>query len=65
MEQDVTARLERGRAALEDVFDEQAVAARKKLARLKTALRKLSGQFARVKATQETTEEAYQVDVSW
>lgn len=65
LEQQATIRLERGKVKLEDVFDEQAVAASKKFARLKTELRRLSQEYTRIDSVKETTSEPYQVDTSW
>ena len=64
LEQDAVARLERGKAKLEDVFDEQSVQARKGFATLKTELKKLSYDYLEVASVRETSTESYRVDTS-
>lgn len=65
LERQATDRLERGKAKLEDVFDEQAAAAKTKFARLKSELRRLSQDYTKLDAVKETKSESYQVDTSW
>jgi len=64
LEEQTVSRLERGRDRLEDVFDEQAVEACKKFARLKTELDKLSLEYASIESVKGTRTESIQVDKS-
>ncbi|KFI08320.1 dynamin family protein [Massilia sp. BSC265] len=64
LEQQAVSRLEKGRLKLEDVFDEQAVAAKKKFAMLKNELAGLSRDYAQIESVKGTRRESYKEDTS-
>ena len=63
-EQDAVMRLERGRAKLEDRFDDQVVQIRTKFAKLKTGIRGQALRYSSVEVIREESTESYQVDTS-
>lgn len=64
LEQQTIGRLEKGKAKLEDVFDEQATEAKKKFARLNSELSRLSLDYTSIQTVRGTKTESYQVDTS-
>lgn len=64
LEQQAVSRLEKGKIKLEDVFDEQAVGARKKFAKLKNELSRLSQGYMNIESFKETKTESFLVDTS-
>lgn len=64
LERQATQRIELGKVKLEDVFDEQATAAKIRFAHLKSELRGLSQDFTKLEEVSETKSESYQVDTS-
>lgn len=64
-EREAVTRLEKGRLKLEDVFDEQAVAASRQFALLKGEIKKLSRGFTQLETVKGSKRESYKVDVSF
>jgi hypothetical protein len=64
LEQQAVARLEKGKAKLEDVFDEQADEAKKKFARLNNELSRLSLDYTNIETVKGIKTESFQVDTS-
>lgn len=65
LEQQTVGRLDKGKAKLEDVFDEQATEAKKKFARLNSELSRLSLDYTNIQTVKGTKTESYQVDTSF